>query len=223
MHVVFIYLFCWVVYYLLLELFNRKRGSEWNSRILALTHAVIMCRLIEYKVTPPWHINEFGIENTPELNIVMFPSLAYFIFETCWCMYMQTEGLAMLCHHFLSLLALFSSSYTNYSGYEVVFMLWAGEFTNPFLQIRWFLRTKELHKTIYAQINEVVFVILFVFMRLYVGSYIYYMMLFHSPNMWTMFRIAGTSFHIVNLVFIYQVVMFAKHKLTNDRKKINTD
>ena len=69
---------------------------------------------------------------------------------------MKTENFVMVMHHFFIMGILSASLYLERYGYACVLILFASEITNPMLQVRWFLRSKELHHTTFA-----LFVILF--------------------------------------------------------------
>merc|ERR1719450_1575650 len=80
----------------------------------------------------PFVFEEFGQDTTPfQKNLLRF-SISYFVFETLYCLYTQTEDFVMMLHHFVSLTSLLWCYRLNASGYEVCLLIWCAEFTNPF-------------------------------------------------------------------------------------------
>ena len=219
MHPVFYLFLLWTLYYIVLHIFNKKCGAEWNSRIVAFSHAFILCRITEWTLFSKYPLNgdKFGMENCIEVSNILIFSLSYFMFETCWCCYMQTEDLVMMVHHFVSLISIFGSYYIKNAGYELCYMLWAAEFTNPFLQIRWFLRSLELHVTICAKINELLFVILFIAFRLFFASYLVYLLFLVRHRVNSFLLVFAMLFHCVNIIFVFQVIQLVKRRVLSPR------
>ena len=203
---------CWLLYYTLLHRVNKTCSPEWNSRVVAFTHALLVVQgsgLCLFKW--PLSMEELDQENTScQINVIYF-SLSYFIFDTCWCMYMQTERIVIFIHHFGMLALLSTSLYLEIYGYASMLILFAGEITNPMLQIRWFLRSKELHFTTFAVVNEALFVILFTIARLFFGSYLLYVLLLRGMNI--IVKCIGTVLQIVNYAFMYEVFLLVKKKI----------
>merc|ERR1711962_863863 len=132
----------WVLAYIIVVKSNKVQSVEAASRILASVHSFIASRSVEwFLLSYPFVFKEFGAPTTTaETSIVTF-SISYFIFETVYCLYAQTEDGVMMLHHFVSLSALLWSRCIATSSYEVCLLIWSAEFTNPFLQMGWFLRT----------------------------------------------------------------------------------
>ena len=200
---VFTYFTLWCGLYGALLVFNRKCSAEWNSRVMALIHAVVVARNVEFCVFTT-NLHDFGLTNTACENMIVAISAGYFVLDTTWCICMRTENLTMMLHHFLSLISLLGVRYLDYSAKEVLIMLWCAEITNPFLQFRWFLRENNLHTKLYSKINEFVFVVLFLFMRLFVSSYLLYRV-WNSALVTLHILTGGAVFHVINLLFVYQV------------------
>ena len=203
----------WATLYACLLRFNKSCTAEWNSRMIAFLHAFLISRSIEiFMLQFPFVFEEFGKENTSFHNNVLTFSISYFIFETCWCLYMQTEEMVMMLHHIVSLTGLLWCYQLNVCGYEVCLLIWCSEFTNPCLQTRWFLRTKEWHRALVAQINEFLFVCFFVLMRGVFGLCFIYQVI-NAKNLLMVMRGFGFAFQFVNCLFLYQIAMFAKKRL----------
>ena len=204
---------CWSLYYTLLRIINKTCSPEWNSRVVAFTHALLVVQASGFCLFKwPLSLEELDQENTScQINVIYF-SLSYFIFDTCWCVYMKTEGFLMVMHHFVTLGILAASFYLERYGYGCMLMLCVGELTNPMLQIRWFLRSKELHRTTFAVINEALFVILFTILRLFFGSYVLYVLLLRGTNIPV--ECLGIALQVVNYAFMYEVFMLVKKRFS---------
>merc|ERR1712183_1266475 len=162
------------------------------------------------------HFEEFGVTTSPAQNNIIAFSLSYFVFETSYCLIAQTEDIAMLLHHFVSLSALTWSRGLGTSGYEVCLLIWSAEFTNPFLQLRWFLRSVNYHSTLVGRVNEVLFVVLFVALRGGFGM-VYTYRLYEQNKTEFVLRYFGYAFQLVNFLFLYQVGRMVYRKLFRGR------
>ena len=203
--------FCWSLYYTLLHIVNKTCSPEWNSRVVTVTHALLAVQASGFCLFKwPLSIEEFDQENTScQINVIYF-TLSYFICDTYWCVYMQTERFVMLIHHFFAL-GLFSASfYLGRYGYLCMLLSFVGEITNPMLQLRWFLRSKELHRTTFAVVNETLFVIVFTISRLFFCSYVLYVHLLSGVNIPV--KCFGIALQIVNFVFMYEIFLVVKKR-----------
>lgn len=208
-----VYLVLWTGYYFVLCYFNRKQSAEWVSRIVALTHAFVIARGIEVCIfTGPWPFDNFGAENTVCQNIVLEVSSAYFIFETCWCVYMQTEGIMMILHHSISVSAMLGSMWMNKSGAEVTLTTWGSELTNPFLQVRWFLRENGSYNTKFSFFNDFIFFTVFFIVRVCIGSVVACYLYWSKHTAYVM-KFCGFSFFVISLLWMYQIYLFAVKRI----------
>lgn len=213
------YVIGWVSVFVCFLNLNKHRSAEWNSRMVAFLHAFLACRNIEMNMIKlPFTFEEFGEASTSFQNNAIAFSIAYFIFETCYCLYAQTEDYVMMLHHFISLTGLIWGYQLKVCGYEVCLLLWVAEFTNPILQIRWFLRESGYQKKWYAKVNEFLFVVIFVFFRGVFGFRFSYQVI-RSAKLLPVMRYFALAFQVVNCLFLYQISLFAKKRLYG----MNTD
>jgi len=212
-HILILFIVIWSLYYSILYLFLRKKyNAEWISRIVSLTHALAIARSIEYTAFfESWPFESMGFRNTGSQNIALCLTAGYFIFEIGWCVYMQTEGVLMLIHHCISIVAMVMSLYTEHSASEVLLTTWGSELTNPFLQIRWFLRETGNYCTVFAFINDWVFFLLFFVVRVLVGTCVAYY-LYHAQTVFFM-KVCGFSFYALSLVWMIQIFKFGQKRL----------
>ena len=182
---------------------------------MALIHSFIVCRFSEvfFLTLPILDVNAFGESTTQVQNNILCFSLSYFIFETAYCMWSHDEGWVMMSHHFVSLLALSTGYLLGESGYEICLLIWSSEFTNPFLQVRWFARSHNLHTTLLAKINEAVFVLMFLFFRGVFGCVFTYCVYLSAHKSHVVMRYFAYSFQVVNFLFLGQIVLFIRKRL----------
>ena len=118
----------------------------------------------------------------------------------------------MMLHHFISLTSLVGCLYMGRSGAEVVSTLWGSEVTNPFLQVRWFLRETGQYDTVFAFINDCVFVGMFAFVRVVIGSYLAYCM-YYSKKTHILMKLGGYSFFGISVIWTYLILQFFRKRV----------
>ena len=80
----------WSIFFLLLQL-NKRCSSEWNRHICAFMHTFVGCRWIEYHLVWPVQYGLFSSPNTWWQHIFFIYTCSYFIFDTVYCFWAQTE------------------------------------------------------------------------------------------------------------------------------------
>ena len=205
------YTSCWSLYYMVLRRVNKICSPEWNSQVVSFTHALLVVQACGFCLFKwPLSIEELDQENTScQINVIYF-SLSYFIFDTCLGVYMKTESFVMVMHHFVIMGILSASLYLERYGYGCTLMLIVGELTNPMLKIRWFLRSKELQHTTFSVVNEALFVMLFIILRMFFGSYLLYVVLLSGVNI--PLKCLVIAVHIVNCAFMYEICKLVKKR-----------
>ena len=76
----------------------------------------------------------------------------------------------MLFHHTISVSGVAFILFNEYSGQELVASILGTEISNPFLQLRWFLREAGQYETFLAKVNDIIFMTVFICWRLGPGS-----------------------------------------------------
>jgi TLC domain. len=203
----------WSTLYFVVKFVFKAQSLEYCNRIVALTHSIVICRLIEYSAYISGNpFLRIGGENTDSEQHIMLFSSSYFIFDTVWCLFMKSEGLLMLFHHFIGAVMLPIAYINGVSGAEILVALWAGELTNPFLQYRFFLKINNMAKGTLAFWNDFSFAVTFISIRVGFLSVLcyYFVKATHIP---IMIKVFGIAFYIVGLVWSYKVIGFVKRKL----------
>jgi len=210
---ILIYFIVWTVFYIYLKQIYQTKSAEWISRIVALTHAFIICRFIELDmfIIGPWLFDALGSKNTISQNAVLHISCAYFIFDTIWCLYYSRKDILMLAHHTISLMGMIASLYMQRSAAEVLLTTWGAELTNPYLQVRWYLRENGLSKSMFSFLNDLLFTLSFFVIRICIGAVLTYKT-YMSKEINSLIKLGGCSFFIVNMLWMIQIAKFAKRK-----------
>ncbi len=211
----------WTDSYFILHALNRKRSAEWNCRLITTAHAVIATGLCVTSavITGPWPFNYLGQANTSLHNIAMVISLGYFIFDFSWCVIMKTEGPVMLAHHVVSIFSLIYTLYQGVCGAELTAVMGGSEFTNPLLQLRWFMRETGHYKGRKAFIVDSLFMVLFIGARLGAGSVLHYVCQ-TSPNINLGTKAGGQAFYAISVVFVIQILFSFYRKYLKKKRTV---
>jgi hypothetical protein len=131
---------------------------------------------------------------------------------------MGTEGPIMLIHHITSILTLGYALSLGHSGSEVIGAIFGLEMTNPLLQLRWFLRETGNYHTSFAYVNDLVFMILFLYLRLGPGSLLtYYTLKAKKPT--NLIKAGGLTLYVVGAIWSLLILRFAKRRFFGKRKQ----
>ncbi|XP_041796971.1 TLC domain-containing protein 5a isoform X3 [Chelmon rostratus] len=187
---------CWVSLYFILCNINGSRSSEWNCRLVTLVHGILAVCITAY----------IGYVDGP------WP-------------FTHPEGPVMLAHHTMSILGILLTLWLGESGIEGCAVLFGSEITNPLLQARWFLKQTGHYATLLGEVVDVLFVLLFVVMRIFVGGTMLYCELI-SPRPRFFIKCGGVAMYALSWVFMVDIVRFAIrkskswHKQQRDQQEI---
>ena len=125
----------------------------------------------------------------------------------------------MLLHHVVSVLGFSYCLYQGKYGCELTAVMGASEFTNPFLQLRWFMKQTGTYTGRRAVILDWLFVASFCISRLGVGT-AFHIVAQTSPKLDIFVKAGGQAFYIISWVFGIQLLMFIyrKYVLKKPRK-----
>ncbi|CAI9723456.1 domain-containing 5-like [Octopus vulgaris] len=200
-------LYCFVCY------FWRSKSYEWSCRSVSLLHALLITSLSYYCtfIQGPWPFTDAGGPNTPFQESIAIISVGYFIFDFFWCLYFQTDGQTMLCHHFVSIIALAICLITGSYGTEIVATIFGSEISNPLLQCRWFLKYSGNRDTAIADLVDAAFILTFTYVRIVVGSNLIYCYL-SMPHIPIFMRVASITFYLISWAFWITILKFGYRK-----------
>ncbi|XP_077967646.1 TLC domain-containing protein 5-like [Styela clava] len=202
----------WYTSYRFVKRFNSTKCPEYSCRIITVIHAIIItvinCKLLFFSGT--WPFDMLGLPNNPIEIDVISVSLGYFFYDFIWCLHYNTEGPIMLIHHMISIVTMSISLWMGVSGVEVLATIFGSEISTIFLDLRWFIKYHKMHDTTVGITNDILFVLLFVGFRIFLGGYLAYCELL-SPAPIIM-KLGGSCMYLVNCVFLFQVLSFARYK-----------
>lgn len=126
----------------------------------------------------------------------------------------------MLAHHVLSIFGTWVTLYRATCGTEMCATLFGAEISNPFLQLRYFLRQRELHRTWYGELNDILFMFTFGAMRTGVGTYFLWNYLQHPRPDWIA-KGGGTAFYFIGVIWWAAILDYAYRKYYRMYKEYN--
>ena len=103
----------------------------------------------------------------------------------------------MLAHHVVSIVGMVYVLYQDRFGSELTAVTGASEFTNPLLQLRWFMKTSGRYSGKMAVVIDFAFVACFLIARLGVGSAFHYVCQ-TSPKLDLFVKAGGQAFYIIS-------------------------
>ncbi|XP_033641280.1 TLC domain-containing protein 5-like [Asterias rubens] len=207
----------WSSLYGLFCYFNPHRSYEWNCRFVTLIHAVTIVVLsyvfgIYYN---PWPFTHPGGKSSFHEICTMVVCLGYFLYDICWCVWFfnaqDSEAVIMLVHHLITIIGILAALIYGHSGTEVGATIFGAELSNPFLQIRWFMRESGLKETIPYEINDLLFVLSFTICRIVIGTYFMYCELTH-PLPALFFKFGALALYLVSWLLMYNIAIFVYRK-----------
>lgn len=131
---------------------------------------------------------------------------------------MNTEGIDMLLHHIVSICGSAFVLYLGSSGPELIATLFGSEISNPFIQIRWFFRETKCYNTLPAKVNDIVFMVLFIGVRLGPGTFVF-TGVWKSRKSPFVIKLGGTVLYLIGWLWAFFILKFAKKRFFSKRKK----
>ncbi len=122
----------------------------------------------------------------------------------------------MLAHHCLSIFGFCYVTYYNRYGCEITALLGGSEFTNPLLQLRWFLKQTGLYSGTKEILLDYSFVFFFLTARVGVGT-VFLGIFLISPRVDWVAMVGGTGFYLISFIFGLQLVQFLRRKYVQRR------
>lgn len=205
--------FIWTSLYFFLCIINPHRSHEWNCRLVTVCHGALTSLLSFWSafITGPWPLVAMGDANTPLHTFIATFTLGYFMFDFLWCFYMGTEGIDMLLHHIISTCGIVFVLFDGYSGPELAATILGTEISNPFLQMRWFMRETGGYQTLLAKVNDVIFMVMFICWRFGPGTLLCYRTVSSTkPKLFV--KLGGIGMYLISWVWVFFIIRFAKKR-----------
>lgn len=99
--------------------------------------------------------------------------MGYFTFDIIWC-FVHKESFIVKFHHVVTCAGLIYYSFKLEHQYINIYALGLTEFTNPFLQTRWYLKYHGMRDSLAFKIIEGAFILCFFYIRIFVFTYYAY-------------------------------------------------
>ncbi|CAM1300464.1 TMEM136 (predicted) [Pycnogonum litorale] len=205
----------WSLLYALFLFYFNERRAEWSCRLVSTVHAVLMICMSSWSifVIGP---HPFGLPSTLQSSQyndhVLIISGSYFLYDLCWCLFHNTEGPTMLFHHFASILMIVLLLTTQQCVVASIAALGLAEFSNPLLQLRWFLRELNFNNGVMSLIVDLLFVIFFIICRFgFSTALVVYVLM--DAKILIILKVMVISLMIVSVVFLRQIFNAAKKTL----------
>ncbi|KAG5866431.1 hypothetical protein JTB14_029682 [Gonioctena quinquepunctata] len=209
---VFISALLWRLGYNTVQILMPTKDAEYCCRIISFIHGLVIafiginqCFTIDSPFNhPEWRTNYMQ-------SFLMVTSLGYFIHDLAWCLKYQMDDKLMLAHHVYSVCALFRMLFKGYSGAQTTCALGSMEITNPMLQARWFIRSEGLYPSVLFTSMEITFMIVFVLVRIVLGTY-YMIIISRQPkNDWD-FVLFSLAIYTMSWMFFINIFKYAFSK-----------
>ncbi|KAG5674448.1 hypothetical protein PVAND_004418 [Polypedilum vanderplanki] len=210
-----------LLYFIIYKILRRKVNvsPEYEIRLLTFFHGVFSstCAL-HYVVLPA--LGYYEVSSIP-FKLILSHSMGYFTFDLLWCFWYGESGV-MKFHHIVTVTGLMYYSFKFSQQYVILYSLGLTEFTNPLLQIRWYLKHHGLRDTLLFKIVEALFILAFFSIRVFVFSYYAYIG-------WTdpKYGFTGDDLFFITLGLIvgyslsYQMFGYIMHQLRKSKSKKN--
>lgn len=210
--------FClWCVAYLISRRLFKHQSAEFCIRAITFVHGLCttltstnLCFFAKGKCL----INEPTLPSSDPERLLMATNLGYFLLDLIWSVNNQTETNLMLVHHVYAIAALYYVLRRAVGGGQFACGMAAMECTNPLLQTRWFLRSFGLHKTALFDTVELVFMALFIFIRLILGSAAM-LIAFTDHRIDWIFAVNLSIIYGLSWMFAYNMCLYVQTKYFN--------
>ncbi|XP_047019740.1 TLC domain-containing protein 5-like [Helicoverpa zea] len=202
------------MYFLTVE-YAPNKNPEWCSRVITLIHASVAIAggltQCKWRELTPWHLTRRLL---PCQYMLMVWSWGYFAFDLLWCL-IYNESFTMLCHHSAALVAITRYMQKQHTGCTFACTLVLLELTNPFLQIRWFLKHEGYGNSYLYFAVEVTYLLLFLILRGLLGTYLIFE-IFRTDYFDWEGRILSVIFYVVSMAFVYDIAGYIRYKYKNE-------
>ncbi|KAJ8758732.1 hypothetical protein K2173_000453 [Erythroxylum novogranatense] len=200
---------------------------EWNNRGMSSTHAVYITAMSLYFVffsdlfADQRHNGLITLQSSPLSIFGLGISVGYFFADLgmiSW-FYPSLGGLEFVVHHSLSAIAVSYSMFSG-EGQLYTYMCLISEVTTPEINMRWFLDTAGMKKSIVYLINGVAIFLTWLVARIMLFIYIFYHIYLHydqvvqmSPFGCIVVFLVPSALFILNLLWFGKIIKGLKKTL----------
>ncbi|XP_050674009.1 TLC domain-containing protein 5-like isoform X2 [Leptidea sinapis] len=203
---------CWSWSYILCVGLRPGKTPEWYSRAVTMVHGSVASIIALWQCDA---LNLTADRFTDKITLgqyaLMLWSWGYFAFDLLWCLVYWSDSYVMLCHHICALIAIDIYMSKENTGCTFPCTMALMEVTNPLLQTRWFMKSEGYTNSILYYVIEGVYLLLFLFLRGVLGTYLTYNIL-HSEMFDMDEKMITLAFYVVSLIFIFQIIGYVAYK-----------
>ncbi len=202
----------WMSIYLVLRIVNGHVPPEFTNRLVTVLHGTLISTISAAEVlSKGLCVAEFVQPNSSVQNAILVVSLGYFVFDFLWCVIESKESRVMLAHHVISIIGYLYVLQQGIYGCETVTVVAISELTNPFVQLRWFLKYYGNQSRIVAIIVDCTLALAFWLLRMVLGTILlfYYVQKCQEDMLATVF---GTTFYAISAIFSLQIAQYIVHQ-----------
>ncbi|XP_060532150.1 TLC domain-containing protein 5-like [Cylas formicarius] len=202
----------WRLFYILCRFLLPNKIPEYSARISSAVHGLVSAFLgINQCFLVDWPFDHPEWKTTYMQSFILAFSFGYFAHDLIWTWHNDRRDKLMVCHHAYCVYALAKISYKGYSGAQASCALGSMEITNPFQQARWFLRSEGMQFTPIFVSTEVTFFIVFVIVRILLGTYFLKVILTQPKNDWD-FIFMAVSIYVMSWMFVVTLIKYILKK-----------
>lgn len=200
----------WAITYFAVRFTFSNKSPEWCIRVVTLFHGLgTVIRGIPECVheNGDWIFENPDDDSSRNQMLILVISLGYFIFDLGWCLAYESETSLMIFHHIYSCIAIYRLLVSEMSAGQAACGIGMMEMTNPFLQLRWLLRSEGYYNTPIFKCVEFSFILLFFVVRIIFGTYFFGLLLNNNSNSTEQKLFAG-MIYILSWIFYGNIVKF---------------
>jgi len=198
--------------------------SEYHSRVLAFTTALLVTTMALIYHMPPIVSNLFSMENLFNLKMqyfdktMLFLLFGYLFHDLLWCMTHSWHDVLNYVHHGVSIWFCITMLIVNNTAFETAIGLTLAESSNIFLHLRWFVK---FFKGRSSMLFDVLFAFAFFLTRIVGGTWITYHLMKNDCNGWLGIpvRVMCYSLDVLNIGFAFQIFGMMKRQVNRILKE----
>ena len=178
---------------------SRSQALDVKNRIISIIHGLVLAIFSapEFYFYP----GSCGDPNTSYEKRLIYTAVGYFLYDFSAMAYYGLLDLAMSFHHWTCIVGMSLPLTYGMSGNYVVQGMFVAEGSNPFMHIRIILRHYGLRYTRAYETMEILFMIIYIFGRIIMGTYTAWSTSWCHNNHW-LIKIAALGLLVQTVFFI---------------------
>lgn len=195
-------------------------SADTCNRMVSLVHALI-CGSLPYFVVDlsDWK-DKVGTPTTEDQLMVLKLSMGYFVYDMFCCLAIElcTTGVdaATLFHHVTTIAGLCVGVFQRTSGHELLMCLLLMEASTPFMHMRFVFREVGWSDRTFAQVNDVLFAVVFLVCRNVLGVFVVYWTLISETTPWVV-KAGGVGIALVSWFWTHKLISMILRKISGKK------